>query len=55
MILLLVTVLRQGQETPAEISFTEFLSKLEADQIETVTMEEGFVQQLLRKVLLYRI
>jgi cell division protease FtsH len=43
MILLLVTVLRQGEEAPAEISFTEFLSKLEADQIESVTMEEGHV------------
>ena len=43
MILLLVTVLREGQEPPAEISFTEFLNKLESDQVETVTMEEGHV------------
>jgi len=43
MILLLVTVLRQGQETPAEISFTEFLAKLDSDQVESVTMEEGHV------------
>jgi cell division protease FtsH len=43
MILLLVTVLRQGQTTPAEISFTEFLAKIEADQVESVTMEEGHV------------
>ena len=43
MILLLVTVLRQGEEVPAEISFTEFLSKLEADQVESVIMEEGHV------------
>ena len=43
MILLLVTVLREGQEAPAEISFTEFLNKLESDQVDTVTMEEGHV------------
>jgi cell division protease FtsH len=43
MILLLVTVLREGQEAPAEISFTEFLNKLESDQVETITMEEGHV------------
>jgi len=43
MILLLVTVLRQGEETPAEISFTEFLAKLDSDQVESVTMEEGHV------------
>ena len=43
MILLLVTVLRQGQEAPAEISFTEFLAKLDSDQVESVTMEEGHV------------
>ncbi len=43
MILLLVTVLRQGEEPPAEISFTEFLTKIEDDQIESVTMEEGHV------------
>jgi cell division protease FtsH len=41
MILLLVTVLRQGQAAPAEISFTEFLAKLDSDQVESVTMEEG--------------
>ena len=43
MILLLVTVLRENQEPPAEISFTEFLNKLEGDQIGSVTMEEGHV------------
>jgi cell division protease FtsH len=48
MILLLVTVLRQGQEPPAEISFTEFLTKLEADQVESVTMEEGHVTGVYR-------
>ena len=41
MILLLVTVLRQGQAAPAEISFTEFLTKLDSDQVESVTSEEG--------------
>ena len=39
MILLLVTVLREGQEAPAEISFTEFLNKLEADQVEVLEFQ----------------
>ena len=43
MILLLVTVLRENQEPPAEISFTEFLTKLDSDQVGSVTMEEGHV------------
>jgi cell division protease FtsH len=43
MILLLVTVLRQTKTAPQEITYTEFLTKLEAGEIERVTMEEGHV------------
>jgi len=43
MILLLVTVLRQSKTVPAEITYTEFLSKLDAGEIERITMEEGHV------------
>jgi cell division protease FtsH len=43
MILLLVTVLKQTKTAPQEITYTEFLTKLEAGEIEKVTMEEGHV------------
>ena len=43
MILLLVTVLRQSKTVPAEITYTEFLTKLDAGEIDRVTMEEGHV------------
>jgi cell division protease FtsH len=43
MILLLVTVLRQSKAAPQEITYTEFIAKLEAGKIERVTMEEGHV------------
>jgi cell division protease FtsH len=43
MILLLVTVLRQTKAAPQEITYTEFLTKLEAGDVERVTIEEGQV------------
>jgi cell division protease FtsH len=43
MILLLVTVLRQGKTAPAEITYSDFLSKIEAGEITDVIMEEGHV------------
>jgi cell division protease FtsH len=43
MILLLVTVLRQTKTAPQEITYTAFLTKLEAGDIEKVTIEEGHV------------
>jgi cell division protease FtsH len=43
MILLLVTVLKQTKTAPQEITYTEFLTKLEAGEIEKITMEEGHV------------
>ncbi len=41
MMILLVTVLRQGQEAPAELPYTAFLSKLDAGDVAAVTLEEG--------------
>ncbi len=41
MILLLVTMLRQGQETTPELPYSEFLTKLDANEIQDVTIEEG--------------
>ena len=43
MILLLVTVLKQTKVAPQEITYTEFLAKLDAGKLEKVTMEEGHV------------
>jgi cell division protease FtsH len=44
MILLLVTMLRQGQTAPPDIAYSEFLQKLERGEIEHVTIEEGHIQ-----------
>jgi cell division protease FtsH len=46
MILLLVTVLRQSKAAPQEITYTDFIAKVEAGQIARVTMEEGHVTGL---------
>jgi len=43
MILLLVTVLRQGKTAPAEITYSDFLVKIESGEITDVVMEEGHV------------
>ena len=43
MILLLVTVLRQGKTAPAEITYSDFLTKIESGEITDVVMEEGHV------------
>ncbi len=48
MMILLVTVLRQGQQTPKDIGYTEFLAKLEAGDIESVTLEEGHITGTLQ-------
>ena len=47
MILLLVTVLRQSKTTPAEITYTDFMAKIEAGDIDRVTLEEGHVTGIL--------
>jgi cell division protease FtsH len=43
MILLLVTMLRQGQTVPPDIAFSEFHAKIDLGEIESVTIEEGHV------------
>ena len=40
MILLLVTMLRQGQTQTHEVSYSQFLAKLEAGQVRSVTIED---------------
>jgi cell division protease FtsH len=41
MILLLVTMLRQGEEPTPPLAYSEFLGKVELDQVEAVTIEEN--------------
>jgi cell division protease FtsH len=43
MILLLATMLRQGQTAPPDIAFSEFHAKIELGEIESVTIEEGHI------------
>ena len=40
-ILLLVTMLKQEQTAPPEIAFSDFLTNVETDRVEEVTIEEG--------------
>ena len=44
MILLLVTMLRQGETAPPDIAYSEFLHKLDRGELEHVTIEEGHIQ-----------
>ena len=39
MVLMLVTMLRQNQATPFEIPYSEFLSHVDAGDVESVTIE----------------
>ena len=43
MVLLLVTMLRQGGTTPPDIAYSEFLEKIDLGEIKSVTIEEGYV------------
>jgi cell division protease FtsH len=43
MILMLVTMLRQGQTTPPDIAYNEFLDKIANDQLQSIVIEEGHV------------
>ncbi|MGH0029541.1 MAG: ATP-dependent zinc metalloprotease FtsH [Myxococcota bacterium] len=43
MILLLVTMLRQGQEPTPPMAYSDFLEKVEAEQVEEVTIEENLI------------
>ena len=47
MILLLVSVLRQGRTTPAEISYSEFIAKVDEGSVREVTIEEGHVNGVM--------
>jgi cell division protease FtsH len=44
MILLLVTMLRQSQEAPAEVPYSKFIHQVEAGEIAAVTIEEKRIQ-----------
>ena len=44
MILLLITMLRQSEPGPPEKDFTEFLSMVEARQVQKVVIEEGHIR-----------
>ncbi len=43
MVLLLVTMLRQGETKPPEVAYSEFIRQVEAGEIERVTIEEGHI------------
>jgi cell division protease FtsH len=43
MMILLVTVLRQGKTTPREITYTDFIALLDSGEVERVVLEEGHV------------
>ena len=44
MILMLVTMLRQGQTTPPPLAYNDFVEKIEGDEVAELTLEEGHVQ-----------
>ncbi len=48
MILLLVTMLRQGEETPPDKEYTEFIAMVERGEVSRVTLEDGDVKGELR-------
>jgi cell division protease FtsH len=41
MILLVLTMLRQGKQAPEELAYSEFLDRVEAEQVESVVIEEN--------------
>jgi cell division protease FtsH len=43
MILMLVTMLRQGEAPPPELAYSEFLERVGNEQVESVTIEEGAI------------
>jgi cell division protease FtsH len=43
LILVVIAMLRQGPPAPQEITYTEFTTRLEAGQLESVTIEEGHI------------
>ena len=43
LILVVIAMLRQGQPAPQEITYTEFMTRLQSGQLESVTIEEGHI------------
>ena len=43
MILLLVTMLRQGETPPPELAYSDFLTRVEAGEVQSVLIEEGHI------------
>jgi cell division protease FtsH len=43
LILVVIAMLRQGQPAPQEITYTEFMTRLQSGQVESVTIEEGHI------------
>jgi cell division protease FtsH len=43
MILLLVTMLRQGETPPPELAYSDFLARVEAGDVQSVLIEEGHI------------
>ena len=48
MLIVLVTMLRQGQEAPTEISFSDFVARVEAGDVQKVTIEDKQISGQLR-------
>jgi len=48
MILLLVTMLRQGQQAPAELVYSEFERRVDAGEVEKVLIEENHIEVTLK-------
>ena len=49
MILMLVTMLRQGQAPPPDIDYSDFVARIDAGQVRSVTIEENRVQGIDRE------
>jgi cell division protease FtsH len=43
MMILLVTVLRQGQEAPRELTYSQLLEQLQAGKVRELILEEGSI------------
>ncbi len=48
MLIVLATMLRQGQEAPTEISFSDFVARVEAGEVQKVTIEDKQISGQLR-------
>jgi cell division protease FtsH len=48
MVLLLVTMLRQSQTAPSELPWSDFLAKVDAGEVESITIEENHISGRLK-------